>query len=63
MAMTSMILALGLKLGGAINAFNTMGAAFTPELEVGLLLPPPLQELRRGLQLRVHPRVRSGSLR
>lgn len=40
MAMTSMILALGLKLGGAINAFNTMGAAFTPELEVGLLLPP-----------------------
>jgi hypothetical protein len=31
---------IGLKLGGAINAFNSLGAAFTPELEVGFLLPP-----------------------
>lgn len=34
------IVTLGLKLGAAINAFNTLGAAFTPELEVGVLLPP-----------------------
>lgn len=34
------LVSVGLKLGGAINAFNTMGAAFTPELDVGFLLPP-----------------------
>lgn len=34
------IVALGLKLGGAFNVFNTLGAAFVPELEVGVLLPP-----------------------
>src|SRR5262245_16215514 len=26
---------IGLKVGGAINAFNSLGAAFTPELEIG----------------------------
>jgi hypothetical protein len=34
------LVVVGLKLGGAINVFNTMGAAFSPELEVGILLPP-----------------------
>jgi len=34
------LIVLGLKVGAAINAFNTMGAAFTPELEVGVRLPP-----------------------
>lgn len=34
------IVSVGLKLGAAINAFNSLGAAFSPELEVGVLLPP-----------------------
>jgi hypothetical protein len=33
------LVVLGLKLGAAINAFNTLGPAFTPELEIGFLLP------------------------
>lgn len=34
------IVDIGLKLGGAFNAFNSLGASFTPELEIGVLLPP-----------------------
>lgn len=33
------LITVGLKLGGAINVFNTLGPSFTPELEVGVLLP------------------------
>lgn len=46
------LLVVGLKLGGAINAFNTMGAAFTPELEIGFLLPPLEQSLEVFLSAR-----------
>lgn len=46
------LVSVGLKLGGAINAFNTLGAAFTPELELGLLLPPLEQSLEVFLSAR-----------
>lgn len=46
------LVSVGLKLGGAINVFNTLGAAFTPELEIGFLLPPLEQSLEVFLSAR-----------
>lgn len=46
------VIDLGLKLGGAFNAFNSLGASFTPELELGVFLPPLDQALEIFLATR-----------